>query len=239
MVLLEQRARDLCDWQVELGQLGGQREHRWRRALVLEPTGVGDEPGVEAQRGVVIERPAEPLGQAPHDNGGGGGVDVDHVECAVALVRQVMIDDDQLARRLRGHGELGEPVERPAVEGHHHVRCAREVGGLGDQVEPREEEVVRRDDEGLRERGDRRLAVGPAQMVHRQHRAERVAIGGDMADQGHGRCVSNTRRGQIERPVDVALRHRAPDRTRRLTAPGEGLSEWLRSSTRSRWPGRG
>ena len=52
-VLLEQRAAEPRDRHVELDELAGELEDGGRGGLVLEPAGVADERGVEADRGVV------------------------------------------------------------------------------------------------------------------------------------------------------------------------------------------
>ena len=57
-VLLEQRAAQLADRDVERDQLAGQREHAGVGGLVLEAAGVADQRGVEADRGVVVQRAA-------------------------------------------------------------------------------------------------------------------------------------------------------------------------------------
>ena len=58
-VLLEQRAAQPGDRQVERGELAGEVEHLGRRRLVLEAAGVAHERGVQAHRGVAGERQPE------------------------------------------------------------------------------------------------------------------------------------------------------------------------------------
>ena len=175
-VLLEQRAAQAGDRHVELREAPRHVEDRGRRRVVLEPTGVADERGVQADRGVAVQRQPELVDEPQHDPAARGGVGLDEVDRPVAVVRDVVIDDDELARGLGRGLEVAEAAERTAVERDHDVGLDRELVRLGDQVEPGQLAVVRRDDERRRERrGDvtrrSRAARGTARASSRaRHR---------------------------------------------------------------------
>ena len=197
-VLLEQLPVDAGDGQVERGQLPGQGEDLGRGVVVLEPAGVADQAGVEAHRRLAGEAPPQPVGQPAHEHRGGGGVGVDEVHRAVALVAGVMVDDDERAGGVGRPGQLGQAAHGPAVEGDHHLGDGREVGGLDRQVETREERVVGGDDERLRPRRHRVLAGGGGQVVQGQHRAQGVAVGRVVAGEGQGAGGVDGLRRQVE-----------------------------------------
>ncbi len=104
-------------------------------------------------------RTSTPLAAAVH---------VDHVDRAVALVRRVMVDDDQLGGRLGARLEVAEPVECTAVECHEHLGLAVDELGWRQQLEAGQLAVVRRDDERRRERRDRVDARGAQHVVQRR-----------------------------------------------------------------------
>ena len=109
------------------------------------------------------------------------GIRVDDVDGAVAGVRHVVVEDDELVRGLRGGLEGAETTERAAVEGDHHLGLRREVLGLREQVEPGELAVVRRDEEGRRKRRNHITARGTQHVEQSEHRSERVTVGVHMA----------------------------------------------------------
>ncbi len=183
-VLVEELAGQAVDGQIESGELLGQREQRRGGARVGEPTGVGDDAGVEAPRAVAIERPSEAAGQFAHDHGSRRGARVDHVHGAEAVVGGVMVDHDQIAvvpRPLRRPLQLGETAQRPAVEGEDRRRLRRELRRRHRVLDARDGPVVGGDGQRLGPRHDAVDAVGPAQVVEGERGPERVAVGVDMA----------------------------------------------------------
>src|SRR5262249_56189478 len=78
----------------------------------------------------------------------GGGVGVDHIDGAVAVVRDVVVDDDQLAGRLGRGLEVTEATERATVEGDHDRRLWGELMRRRESVEAGQLAVMRCDDEG-------------------------------------------------------------------------------------------
>ena len=182
-VLLEQRAADLGDRQVPLDQLTGEREHVGGRGLVLEPPGVAHERGVEAERRLARHREPEHPDEVAHHHPARGGAGIDHVDRPVALVRHVMVDDDQLVGLLADGTQVAESAERATVERDHDGWIGRELAGQGEQIEAREIAVVRRDDERLGERRHARASDGAQRVVHPEHRAEGVAVGVHVAQE--------------------------------------------------------
>ena len=209
-VLLEQRATQARDGDVVLHELARHAEDGGRRGVVLEPAGVAHERGVQAHGGVAVERQAEHANEPVHERPTGCRVRVDHIDRAVPVVRDVVVDDDQLGRGLGRLLEVAEPAERAAVERDHDRGLAREIVRRREPVETRKLAVMRRDDE----RGwERRYAVRPgaAQDVEEaEHRAQGVAVGTDVARQGDVGSVANRAYGAIECLVDfrpAGLRH--------------------------------
>ena len=107
-VFLEQRARELGDRKIEARELARELEDGGCRRLVLESTGIAYERGIDANRRVARQREPEPVDQSPDQHPAGGRVGVDHVDAAVALVRDVMVDDDELVRGLGRRFEVAE-----------------------------------------------------------------------------------------------------------------------------------
>ena len=213
-VLLEELAGDVGDGEVEAGQLLRQAEDLGGGVRVLEAPGVADDAGVEAERSVAGEWPAETTRQPAHDHRGRGRVGVDDVDRPIAVVGGVMVEDDELARRPRGDCQVAEPLDRAAVERDHHLGRGREVGGLGGDVEAGQERVVRRDHEGLRPRRHRWAAVRAAQMMHGEHRAEGVSVWPDVARE-------RDRVGTLDRhrrPVELRPHVPLPWRPRRMSS---------------------
>ncbi len=102
------------------------------------------------------------------DPAAGGGVGVDDVDGPVAVVGDVVVDDDQLARLACGGFEVAEARAGAAVEGDHHVGLAREVVGLGEEPESGQLPVVGRDDERRRERRARGRDPASSRARHRR-----------------------------------------------------------------------
>ena len=127
-VLLEQRAREPLDGHVELRQSLGHLEDRGRGRVVLEATRVAHERRVQRHRGVTVEREPERVDQLQHDRPARGRVRLHDVDRPVEVVRDVVIDHDELARGLGRGLEITEAPERPAVERDHDVGLGREVG---------------------------------------------------------------------------------------------------------------
>jgi hypothetical protein len=218
-VLLEQAPRQRGDRQVELAEAAGDGEHLGCRALVGEAAGVAHDPGVQARGHVTGQRQVEALDQPVHEDGRRCRAGVDDVDGPVAVVGDVVVDDDELAGRLGRAGQLAEPVDRAAVEGHHDVGLGWELVGPHQEVEARQQAVVGRDDERLGERGQRRASSGPQRVVQAERRPEGIAVGVHVAGQRH-------RSGSLEggdRPLEGSLRitvqHRLPLR-RSPASPG-------------------
>ena len=100
-VLLEQLPRQPRDRDVELDELACEVEHARRRGVVLEAAGVAHERGVERDRGGVVERQPELVHEPADEHAARGGVGIDHVDGAVARVRHVVVEHDQLTRAPR------------------------------------------------------------------------------------------------------------------------------------------
>ena len=208
----------------------GQGEHGRRGRLVLEPAGVGDQPGVEAGGRVAGERPAEAAGQLAHDHRGRGRVGVDDVDRPVAGVGAMVVEHDQPAACRGRTGrcpELAEPVERTAVEGDHHVGIGREVRRLG---------APGRGPGGTCSAGPRgtvRATRPPTACPGPRHRwwrpsmrAEGVAVGFDVAGEGHGLGAADQLGG---------LRHHLV--ARRRLSHRRPLGAWRRAGSRRRRAG--
>ena len=209
-VLLEQGATQARDRDVVLQELARHAEHGGRRGVVLEPSGVADERGIQAHCGVAVEWQAEHANEPVDERSAGGRVRVDDVDRAVAVVRDVVVDDDELVRGLGRRLEVAEPAERAAVERDHDRGISGELVRGRELVEAGKLAVVRRDHERGRERRDA-LRAGAAQGVEQaEHRAQRVAVGTDVARERHGGCAPNRVNGAVERLVDLrraGLRH--------------------------------
>ena len=105
--------------------------------------------------------------EGAHDDGGGRRVDVDHVDGAVAIVRQVVVEHDQFAR---GRARTSPSSPRRPSEPQSKViitsgAAGNSSGGVGD-VEAGQVLVVRGDDERRRPACDRRFADRAAEVVH-------------------------------------------------------------------------
>lgn len=228
-VLLEEGAIEPGDGHLEVEEAPGKVEGLGGRALVLEAAGVADEAGVEAHGGVLVEGQAEDLDQAGDDDGGGGGPGIDEVDGAVAGVREVVVDHDELVGGPSGAGELAQTLDRPAVEGDHDLGLGREPLRVGEHVEAGQLPVVRPDDLGTGEGGDRVPPGGAQHVVEGEHRAQRVAVGGHVTGERHPTGVADGSR----RLGHFGLRdprHGAPG------AAHSSSSEWSRRmicSTRS------
>ena len=181
-VLLEQRPAERADRHVVADELAGQREHLRAGRLVLEATGVADERGVEADRGGVVQREPEPVDQPAHEHAARGGLRVDHVDAAVPVVRDVVVDARSARRRPRPLArEAAEAVEGAAVERDHDLGLGpgTRAGGVSSS-RPGQVAVVRRHEERLGERRDAAPTGGAQHVVQRERRAERVAVGRDV-----------------------------------------------------------
>ena len=202
-VLLEQRAAQAGDGQIERGELACEVEHFGRRRVVLEASGVAHQRGVQAHRGVAGQRQSGPGDEAPHEHPTGRRGRIDHVDRAVALVRHVMVDDDELGRGLGVGFEVAEAGQRARVEGHHQVGFPRELFRWCQQLEPGQLAVVGRDDERFRVRRDR-IATGRTEhVVQREHRTERITVGADVARERDARRPHDRVGGARQRIVDV------------------------------------
>jgi hypothetical protein len=118
-----------------LAQPGGDPEGLGRHGLVLEPSRVRDEPGVQTEGARVGELTTDPIDQARHDLARRGGIRIDESDRAHPVVRSMVVDPDQLGGRVRGRTEDAEPVEGRAIAGHHHRRCRRESVGRDQEIQ--------------------------------------------------------------------------------------------------------
>ena len=144
--------------------------------LVHELAGVGDQADVERRGDLRRDLGAEPLGDLEHDLGCARGLGVDQVDGAEAGVVVVVVDVEHpgavALQELDRH-----PVDVAAVE--EDERAVDDVGGrLVEDLLERQEAVLDRQRELLRrEEHHRVLAELAEDVVHRQQRAERVAVG--------------------------------------------------------------
>ena len=124
-VLLEQRAREPRDRHVERrrARARGRTPRAWSSR-----TGSGRCRTRARRRGRPRRRrlsgSPSSCDEAAHEHAARGRVGVDHVDRAVALVRDVVVEDDELARRLGVRLEVAEAAERAAVERDHHLGLA-------------------------------------------------------------------------------------------------------------------
>ena len=144
--------------------------------LVHEHAGVGDQADVERGRDLGRDLGAEQPGELEDDLGRAGGVGVDQVDGPEAGVVVVVVDVEQpgavALQELDRH-----PVDVAAVE--EDERAVDDVGRrLVEDLLERQEAVLDRQRELLRgEEHHRVLAELARGCVHRQQRAERVAVG--------------------------------------------------------------
>jgi hypothetical protein len=149
--------------------------HR-RRVLVHEPAGVGHEPNVQRLRDLRREVRVQLLRQPPHHLGGRRRGRAHQVHRAEARVVVVMVDVEDVEaldlQEVHRH-----PVDVAAVEeddralGHVGRRLADQPLEVQAAVLPRQRELVRRHVH------QRVLAELLQDRVHREQRAERVAVG--------------------------------------------------------------
>ena len=221
-------ARQFGDREVEARELTRELEHRGRGRLVLEAAGVAHERGVETDRGVAGHRELEAGDQAPHEHAARGRVGVDHVDGAVALVRDVVVDHHELLGGLGRRFEIAEAGQRTGVEGDHHARLAREPVGRREQLEPGQLAVVRRDDERLGERRDARdpgrdaargasASIEPSASPSGLTWHARLTSGALLMTRAASVNASSTGRSPLTSPPRRSRHH-----SRRSTPPGGG-----------------
>ena len=157
-----------------------------------------------------LEREPHRVDELLHHDTTRGRLRLDEVDRAVAVVRDVVVDDDELVRALGRGLEVAEARERAAVERHHHVGLGREVVGRGEQVEAGEVAVVRRDWNGVGNDATTRRAGGTEHVEHPEHRSERVAVGVHVARERHERRVRDRGRRVRDRPVRLLARPSSP-----------------------------
>ena len=127
-----------------------------RRAFVLEATGVAHQCRIEAERNLAAQRETEPINERSHHDPTGRGLRVDHVDRAVALIRNVMVDHDEFLGGLCQRTQIAEPPQRPTIEGDHHAEVLGHLRRASDEVQAGQIAVVRRDHERVGKRGDTR-----------------------------------------------------------------------------------
>jgi hypothetical protein len=157
-------------------QLGRHQMRVRRRVLVHEAAGVGDEPDVERLRHLRRDLRAQLLRDPPHDLGRARGLRIDQVDGPEAGVVVVVVDVDDVGAVVLEEVDR-HPIDVPAVEEHHHA-LADVLRRRGEQALEAHVAVLDRKRELVRRHVHRRvLAELRHEAVHRDQRAERVAVG--------------------------------------------------------------
>ena len=173
--------------EVVLAERRGDPERLGRGRLVLEPTGVGHEPGVQTDRGVVVHAAAHRLDQ-PEDHLARrrrGRVDQRHVP-SPSFDRWWSIQITSPAFAAAWPSEH-EPVEGRAVARHHHRRRLRERLRRNEPVRTR---GATRPSGALRAARSGtsttvRMPRASQEVREAEHRAERVGVGVHVARERH------------------------------------------------------